>query len=160
MLCLRCRWVATAARTSHDEFLGAEQMLPPPTQTDRRQLPTCPDHPGTIFRRYRAHGPHGFTVYPQCVLPDGSTHLLAWPDDTKPAPARPRVADLSAAERAVLLLAADGFTVAETARQLQKSPETVKSQRGKLLMKLGVRNITQAVALAVEIELIPLRKAA
>lgn len=56
---------------------------------------------------------------------------------------------LTATELKVLAAAADGLTAKATAALLNKSVETVKTQRQKILGKLGARNITQAVAIAV-----------
>jgi DNA-binding NarL/FixJ family response regulator len=56
---------------------------------------------------------------------------------------------LTPSEREVLGDAADGFTVRESARRRQKSTETVKTQRKRIMLKLGARNITQAVGIAI-----------
>jgi DNA-binding CsgD family transcriptional regulator len=118
---------------------------------DGRALRSCPLHPGSLVRPYRSHGANGPGVYPQCV-PGGNEqpHLLAWADPGAPAPKRPRVSVvLTPSEREVLGDAADGFTVRESARRRQKSTETVKTQRKRIMLKLGARNITQAVGIAV-----------
>lgn len=49
----------------------------------------------------------------------------------------------------VLVYTADGFSTRETAEELKLSPETIKAHRRSILSKLGVRNMTQAVAYAV-----------
>jgi DNA-binding NarL/FixJ family response regulator len=56
---------------------------------------------------------------------------------------------LSPSELGVLRDAAEGLSVLESAHRRQKGSETVKSQRRSVLLKLGARNITHAVALAV-----------
>jgi DNA-binding CsgD family transcriptional regulator len=43
--------------------------------------------------------------------------------------------------------AANGMTVFESAIAREKSPETVKTQRRSLLLKLGARNMAHAVAI-------------
>jgi DNA-binding CsgD family transcriptional regulator len=57
---------------------------------------------------------------------------------------------LTAKELKVLQLAAEGASSAETARQLQKARETVKSQRRAIIAKLRARNIINAVAIGYE----------
>lgn len=47
----------------------------------------------------------------------------------------------------VLELAADGLTVAEAAAQLRRSPATIETERRALMVRLGARNITHAVAI-------------
>jgi DNA-binding CsgD family transcriptional regulator len=56
--------------------------------------------------------------------------------------------------------AADGLTVQESARRRRKSPETVKSQRKTLMVKLGARNIANAVAIAMRQRLLELERSA
>jgi DNA-binding CsgD family transcriptional regulator len=115
--------------------------------TAARALPTCPTHRDSLVRRYRTPGPKGPGLYPQCVPADGShPHLLAWPTNTVRASARP-AGVLSHSETEVLEDAAEGMTVLETARSRFKGTETVKTQRRSILIKLGARNMTQAVAM-------------
>ncbi len=110
--------------------------------------PECQIHPGSLVRRYRTHGPSGPGVYPQCVPADGDQpHLLAWTNvQNTPAP-RTDTSGLSLSERGVLTDAANGMTVIETAASRSKSPETVKTQRRSILLKLGARNMAQAVGM-------------
>ena len=123
--------------------------------------PSCDLHPNGHVRRYRTTGPSGPGVYPQCVPGDGSPpHLLTWAR-------RPRTSDeprlrevsvtvdaadslLSPNELLVVCAAANGLTSHETSVQLGKSIETVKTQRHQIMLKLGARNITQAVCIATE----------
>jgi DNA-binding NarL/FixJ family response regulator len=136
---------------SSERYLGV-QMLERAVSaaTDLRELPSCAIHPGSVVRRYRSHGPKGPGIYPQCVPGgDEQPHLLAW------TPLRARVEragppqDLSPSELGVLRDAAEGMTSGESARSRSKSAETVKSQRKSILMKLGARNMAQAVAVGV-----------
>ena len=58
-------------------------------------------------------------------------------------------AELSATELGVLVHAAQGRTIDETAARLRRSPHTVKWLRAnRLYPKLGPRNIPHAVAIA------------
>jgi DNA-binding CsgD family transcriptional regulator len=118
-------------------------------------------HPDSNVRRFRANGPGGPGVYPQCVPHDGSSpHLLSWEDERSTS-----VSDgleisvsndlaassvLSPSELQVLCAAANGLTSIESGRRLSKGVETVKTQRHQILLKLGARNITQAVCIATE----------
>jgi DNA-binding CsgD family transcriptional regulator len=54
---------------------------------------------------------------------------------------------LSQSENDVLDDAAEGLTVLESARARFKGTETVKTQRRSILLKLGARNMTHAVAM-------------
>jgi DNA-binding CsgD family transcriptional regulator len=113
--------------------------------------PVCSVHPGSLVRRYRTHGPNGPGVYPQCVPADGGQpHLLPWGDAERATAARSDTAGLSLSERGVLRDAANGMTVIETAASRSKSPETVKTQRRSILLKLGARNMAQAVGMMSE----------
>jgi DNA-binding CsgD family transcriptional regulator len=123
--------------------------------------PRCLSHPAAPVRRYRTNGPNGPGVYPQCMPIDGSApHLLAWDDQPEtpgPENVEVRIADdvasmtlLSPSELGVLCAAANGLTSIESGRRLSKGVETVKTQRHQILMKLGARNITQAVCIATE----------
>jgi DNA-binding NarL/FixJ family response regulator len=98
----------------------------------------CPDHPGARVRRYRTLGPQ--VVATQA---DSTTEVRV-------VPAAIGDTGLTPSELAVLCAAANGLSITETARQLGKSPETVKTQRRSILLKLGARNAPQAVCLATE----------
>jgi DNA-binding NarL/FixJ family response regulator len=138
-------------------------MLDRSYSVDTRALPSCSVHHGSLVRPYRSHGPNGPGVYPQCV-PRGheQPHLLAWAEADSP-PLTGRLtgpAALTKSEREVVSDAGDGFTVRESATRRHKSPETVKTQRKRILLKLGARNMAQAVGMAIGGDLIPSRKAA
>jgi DNA-binding CsgD family transcriptional regulator len=133
--------------------------------------PTCSLHPDAPFRRYRTQGPNGPGVYPQCVPGGGEqSHLLSWADSRGvPAPraddrgASPPLVDmpgLSQSERGVLGDAANGMSVIETATSRSKSPETVKTQRRSILLKLGARNMPHAVAMMMSERQIAIERAA
>jgi DNA-binding CsgD family transcriptional regulator len=135
------------------------QHHPSTGAVDLRSLPTCAAHPNSIVRRFRTHGPNGPGIYPQCV-PGGRepAHLLAW----MPLRAQvevPAMPELTPSELAVLWDAAAGMTSSECASKRHKSTETVKSQRKAILMKLGARNMAQAVAVGVRESLIELDRA-
>jgi two-component system NarL family response regulator len=55
---------------------------------------------------------------------------------------------LNERETEILAGAADGETAVQTGQRLYLSPETVKSYRKRIIAKLGARNGTHAVAVA------------
>jgi DNA-binding CsgD family transcriptional regulator len=120
----------------------------------------CPEHPHSHVRRCRTTGDRGRGIYPECVPNDGSRpHVLSWEQvatDERRASREVRIAEsdvhtlLSPSELVVLCAAANGLTAAETAQQLGKGTQTVKTQRGQALLKLGARNTAQAVCIATE----------
>lgn len=63
---------------------------------------------------------------------------------------------LTEREEEILAATADGHTAAETGRRLHLSSETVRSYRKRIIAKLGARNGTHAVALALRTGLLPL----
>lgn len=128
---------------------------------DRWALPACATHPGSLVRPYRTLGADGPGVYPQCVPGgDEQPHLLAWVRAADAPRSRAQSSALSPSELDVLHDAARGLTVGESAVSRGKSSETVKSQRKQVLIKLGARNMTHAVALAAVKQLIDLERAA
>lgn len=115
---------------------------------DAGSVPRCSGHPGSLVRPYRTRGPNGPGVYPQCVPRGGQLpHLLAWDDAVVETVERGDANVLSSAELDVLRDAANGLTRAESAAKRHKGTETVKTQRRSILLKLGARNIAQAVAI-------------
>jgi DNA-binding NarL/FixJ family response regulator len=94
-------------------------------------------------------------VYPQCVPQNGDVaHLLSWPEAPRAATQRALSANVSAIELAILVDAANGMTMVESANRRVKSRETVKTQRKSVLLKLGAKNMTHAVAIAARAGLI------
>jgi DNA-binding NarL/FixJ family response regulator len=90
-----------------------------------------PDAP--IVQVFRVSGPSDVVRYPRSAS-SSQTH---------------RPLCLTANEREVLVDAAHGLTVDESARVRGKGPETVKTQRASILLKLGARNMVHAVSLLI-----------
>lgn len=66
-------------------------------------------------------------------------------------------ATLSAREREVLKMVADGRTSAEIARMVKLSPKTVQTYRARIMSKLKVRGLPGLIKYAVQYGLTPLR---
>jgi DNA-binding CsgD family transcriptional regulator len=132
---------------------------------------SCRDHPGAPLRRFRADGPRGRAVYLFCLANGTGIHRVSdepvaadrFPRragaSAEPSPRSPAPSDrfgLSEAELEVLQHAANGLTTAETADELSKSSETVKTQRNRAILKLAARNTTHAACRAVAHRLVEL----
>ncbi len=92
------------------------------------------------------------------VAPRVTRRMLEIFADRLPLPGQeaedPRLADLTARERQVLVAVAEGLSNAEIARRLFLSEATVKTHVGHVLDKLGVRDRVQAVVVAYETGLV------
>jgi DNA-binding CsgD family transcriptional regulator len=82
------------------------------------------------------------------------THIPHWRSATQPEPhmaldPRSRLAALTQRELEVLKCLLRGMSNKAVARDLDISPRTVEVHRGRLLRKLGVQNVAQAVGIAV-----------
>jgi DNA-binding NarL/FixJ family response regulator len=71
-------------------------------------------------------------------------HLAAATNRPAASTGRDEMAGISAREREVLALLAEGLTDREIGERLGISPRTVETHVGSLLSKLGVRNRAQA----------------
>jgi DNA-binding NarL/FixJ family response regulator len=56
--------------------------------------------------------------------------------------------NLTEGEKSVLTLSIQGYTMSEIADRICLSPDTVKKYRQRIFEKLGVRNISEAIAAA------------
>jgi DNA-binding CsgD family transcriptional regulator len=126
------------------------ELSPSVPPSEAHALPLCSDHPGSLVRPYRSHGPNGPGVYPQCVPGGGDQpHLLTWTGAGARVEGNRKLSvALTPSERLVLGDAADGLTVRESGKRRGKSAETVKTQRKRIMIKLGARNMTHAVGIA------------
>lgn len=66
---------------------------------------------------------------------------------------RKSIEKLTAAERVVLSYVMKGFTAAEIAAELHRSPRTIENHRNHLLAKMQAKNLSEVVRLAVLVEL-------
>lgn len=76
------------------------------------------------------------------------------PDAQKKAAARERLAALSPRELEIFTQLAEGRSAAEIAVKLSRSSKTINNHRTRILQKLGLKNATELVRLAVGADLV------
>ena len=76
------------------------------------------------------------------------------PDKSRKGAARAKLGSLSARELKIFTHLAEGCSAAEIAVKLSKSSKTINNQRTRILQKLGLKNATELVRLAVHSGLI------
>ncbi|MGF6935626.1 DNA-binding NarL/FixJ family response regulator [Paraburkholderia sp. UCT70] len=89
---------------------------------------------------FEQHADHGVSSDP---LPGVSRHAQLWHA-------------LTARERAVLRLVAEGRTNRQVGEYLQLSPKTIEKHRASLMRKLDVKNVTGLVLIALDMGVLPL----
>jgi DNA-binding CsgD family transcriptional regulator len=114
-------------------------------------LTRCEVHPGSVVSRRRTVGPRGVGVYRECTPRIGEPpHLLDVPGAENIVVGHGRTGRLTPSELDVLEDAANGLSARESGILRCKGTETVKSQRGSVLRKIGARSMTHAVALTLQ----------
>ena len=98
---------------------------------------------------------HGGTVFSSSV-----SKLLAEPSPQSSATFSRSVEHLTAREREVFLLLAEGKTPTEVARGLFVSPKTVHTHRQHIMEKLGLRTTTELIRFALREGFSPYRSIA
>ncbi|MBC8748705.1 MULTISPECIES: response regulator [Paraburkholderia] len=93
---------------------------------------------------FEQHAGNGVSCDP---LPGVSRHAQLWHT-------------LTARERAVLRLVAEGCTNRQVGEYLQLSPKTIEKHRASLMRKLDVTNVTGLVLIALDMGVLPLSKPA
>lgn len=94
-------------------------------------------------KRNPAFEQHGDPGVSSDLLPGVSGHERLWHT-------------LTARERAVLRLVAEGHTNRQVGEYLQLSPKTIEKHRASLMRKLGVKNVTGLVLIALDLGVLPL----
>ena len=109
----------------------------------------CPEHPGAPIRRRLGRDSQRPTVELLCSPQNGDRpHLLSSTEPQRRTRARPVVSDVTAADCDLLVDAATGLTIVESASKRGASVDSVKAQRRTLMVKLDARNMTHAIAVA------------
>ena len=87
----------------------------------------------------------------RCIAPSVTRRLIAELARLRPRPApKTPPTSLTPRETEILLLVAEGLANGEIAARLTISEETVKTHVGRILVKLDLRDRTQAVVYAYE----------
>jgi len=99
------------------------------------------DGRGTPAKAHRVNGAHNNSVAPLT--------LESTADHTKNTTARGKLGSLSARELEIFTHLAEGNSAAEIAVTLSRSSKTINNHRTRILQKLGLKNATELVRLAV-----------
>jgi two-component system response regulator NreC len=93
------------------------------------------------------------------LSPSISRHVVeGYVSSRKQSPQERLYAELSAREREVLQMIAEGRSTKEVSEILCVSPSTVKAHRAKIMQKLQIDNLSQLVQFAIRLGLVELRE--
>ena len=98
---------------------------------------------GTLSRAHRVNGTQAETAVPGAPASAGKANT------SREAAAKGKLGRLSARELEIFTHLAEGYSAAEIAKTLSRSSKTINNHRTRILHKLGLKNATELVRLAV-----------